>query len=54
MKLKKAVEILEKHNKWRRDNSIPSKYEMANPKELGIAIDTVVQFIKEDLKDINT
>jgi len=54
MKLKEAVEILEKHNKWRRDNSIPGKYEMANPKELGIAIDTVVRFIKEDLKDINT
>lgn len=54
MKLKEAAEILERHNKWRRDNSIPRKHEMANPKELGIAIDTVVQFIKEDLKDINT
>lgn len=54
MKLKEAAEILERHNKWRRDNSITHKHEMADPKELGIAIDTVVQFIKEDLKDINT
>ena len=52
MKLKEAAEILEKHNKWRRDNDVPSKYEMANPKEIGIAIDTVVEFIKEGLKDI--
>ena len=40
MKLKKAIEILELHNKWRRDNE--GIYKMANPKELGIAIDTVV------------
>ncbi len=53
MKLKEAAKILENHNKWRRDSNFPSKYEMANPKELGIAIDTVVKFIKEDLKDIN-
>ena len=50
MKLKEAAEILERHNKWRRDND--NQYEMINPKELGIAIDTVVRFIKEDLKDI--
>lgn len=52
MKLKKAAEILEQHNKWRRDNDFPSKYEMADPKELGVAIDTVVKFIKHGLKDI--
>ena len=46
MKLKEAARILEQHNKWRRDNSVPGKYEMANPKELGIAIDTVVNHLK--------
>ncbi len=53
MKLKEAAEILEQHNKWRRDNSVIPKYEMGNPKEIGIAIDVVVKFIKEDLKNIN-
>ena len=44
MNIEKAIEILELHNKWRRDNN--SKYEMAEPKELGIAIDTVVSEFK--------
>lgn len=43
MKLSKAIEILEKHNKWRRGND---DYEMANPKELGIAIETVIKYCK--------
>lgn len=46
MTIKKAIEILEKHNKWRRDNSVPNKNTMADPTELGIAIDTVVDYIK--------
>jgi len=44
MKIQKAIEILEIHNKWRRDND--GKYKMAEPKELGIAIDTVVSEFK--------
>ena len=53
MNLKEAAEILEKHNKWRRDNNVPSKYEMADPEKLGVAIDTVVKFVKEELKNNN-
>lgn len=45
MKIQKAIEILELHNLWRRDND--NKYEMANPKELGIAIDTVLSEVKK-------
>jgi hypothetical protein len=44
MNIEKAVEILELHNKWRRDND--GKYEMAEPKELGKAIDLVVSEFK--------
>lgn len=44
MNIEKAIEILELHNKWRRDND--GKYEMAEPKELGKAIDLVVSEFK--------
>lgn len=47
MKLSKAIEILEKHNEWRRGND---DYKMANPKELGIAIETVVKVCKDIIK----
>ena len=46
MKIKKAVEILEYHNKWRR-GVYPEK-EMVKPNELGIAIDTVVNHIHKE------
>lgn len=42
MTFTEAKRILELHNLWRRDNHVPSKYEMVNPTELGIAIDTAV------------
>ena len=48
MNIEKAIEILELHNKWRRDND--GKYEMAEPKELGIAIDVVVAEVKYRMK----
>lgn len=47
MKLKEAIQILEQHNKWRRDNSIPPKLEMQNPKQLGIAIDVIIKHLKK-------
>jgi hypothetical protein len=47
MKLKEAIEILEKHNEWRRDNSIHPKLEMQNPKQLGIAIDVIIKHLKK-------
>ena len=46
MKLKEAIQILKDHNEWRRFNSIDlpktSDPKMAQPRELGIAIDTVL------------
>ena len=47
MELKQAIKLLEEHNKWRRDNNVPSIYEMVSPKELGIAIDTVIKHYKK-------
>lgn len=38
-----AVEILRKHNLWRRGGDDP----MTHPRELGIAIDTVVNYFKK-------
>jgi len=43
MKLYEAIEILKNHNEWRRDDEFPSKLEVTNPVELGIAIDIVVK-----------
>ena len=48
MGIKKAIEILETHNKWRRDNE--NIYKMQNPTQLGIAIDTVVEKFKNKTK----
>ena len=46
MKLKQAIKILKDHNTWRRFNSVglsrKSDPKMAHPRDLGIAIDTVV------------
>jgi len=52
MNLGRAIEILELHNKWRRDNL--GKYKMAEPKELGEAIDTVVSKLKSLNLEKNT
>ena len=40
MKIKKAIQILSAHNKWRRGG----KGKMTEPKELGIAIDTILDY----------
>lgn len=42
MSVKDAMTILIKHNKWRRDNHVPNKYEMVNPTELGNAIEVAI------------
>lgn len=47
MTLKEAIEILENHNKYRRDSNIPSVYRMADPYKLGVAIDLIVKHYKE-------
>jgi len=44
MELKQAIEILKNHNVWRRyDGKIKDSPKIANPTELGIAIDVVVK-----------
>jgi hypothetical protein len=47
MEINKAIEILKKHNEWRRCNEFPSSKEMVNPTELGIAIDVVVKELSQ-------
>ena len=42
MKIEEAIEILERHNEWRRGANI----EMANPTKLGEAIDVVIKELK--------
>jgi len=44
MNLKQAIEILKTHNQWRRGALI----EQASPKELGIAIDIIVNNFEKD------
>lgn len=47
MKIKDAIEILKKHNRWRRgDETI----EQMNPAEIGKAIDTVIQYCEKKTK----
>ena len=44
MELNKAIKILTVHQKWRRgDEELPA----TNPKELGIAIDTILEHFKK-------
>jgi hypothetical protein len=49
MKLKKAIKILKRHNKWRRGADI----EMGSPTELGIAIDVIIKKVKVKSKSLN-
>ena len=57
MKIKQAIQILKDHNEWRRFNSIDlpktSDPKMAHPRELGIAIDTVVKHFETKNTDNN-
>jgi hypothetical protein len=45
MELKEAIQILERHNKWRRGDIDT----MDNPTDIGIAIDTVLHYAKKNL-----
>ena len=57
MKIKQAIQILKDHNEWRRFNSIDlpktSDPKMAQPRELGIAIDIVVSHFESKKTDNN-
>ena len=44
--LDNVIDILEKHNKWRRERNFPSKLKMVSPKELGEAIDKAIEILK--------
>jgi len=44
MNLKKATEILSTHQKWRRGADIPQ----TDPKELGEAIDVVLEYLEKE------
>ena len=45
MELKQAVQTLKDHNEWRRDNTSLIPQPMISPKELGRAIDVVVNHL---------
>ena len=45
MNIKQAIGILQIHNKWRRGCDIEP---MTNPTTLGIAIDTVIEHVKNN------
>jgi hypothetical protein len=58
MKLQQAIQILKDHNKWRRfqgmsDAPKESDPKMSHPRELGIAIDTVVNHFESKKTDNN-
>ena len=45
MEIKKAIHILDQHNKWRKDNNIPTLIKQVDSKELGIAIDKILHIL---------
>ena len=46
MNLQEAIKVLEDHNKWMCDNSVPSLYEQTEPKKITEAINVVVDQYK--------
>ena len=54
MELKRVIEILEKHQEWRRDQNVPPKTEMQSPIEIGTAIDyALIELKKLRLGDVS-
>jgi hypothetical protein len=49
MKLERVIDILEKHQEWRRDKNVPPKTEMQSPIEIGTAIDYALSELKKKL-----
>lgn len=43
MTLNETIQVLERHNKWRRGADIP----MEHPKAIGEAIDTAIHLLKQ-------
>ena len=46
MNKEKAIKVLTHANEWRRDGEVPSIYGMPDPKELGIAMDFAINYMK--------
>lgn len=46
MELKKAIGVLETHNRWRRGEDVEP---MLKPIDIGNAIDTVVEYVKNNI-----
>ena len=53
MTLKQAIKIVESHNKWRRDDNVPPKTRMVEPKKLGVALDVLLIVAKDYCKIYN-
>ena len=47
MELERVIEILEKHQEWRRDQNVPPKTSMQSPIEIGAAIDYAISELKK-------
>ena len=47
MELKRAVKILKDHNEWRRDNTSLIPPPTTRSKDLGIAIDVIVDHLSD-------
>jgi len=45
MELKQAIGVLETHNRWRRGEEVEP---MLKPSDIGNAIDTVVEYVKNN------
>ena len=48
-KLRKAVEVLKRHNLWLRATSVKSMHSEVTPTVLGFSIDTVVEYLEQDI-----
>lgn len=49
MTAEEARDLLIWFNQWRRDDHVPNKYEMPNPKQIGIAIDVAIEALSNDM-----
>lgn len=48
--LKWILKTLTDYNNWRRDDNVPNKYEMPNPRDVGMAVDMAIKLIKQTIK----
>jgi len=49
MEVQEAVEILKKHNRWRKDTTGTIPQPMVSPKEIGVAINIVVELLEKKI-----